>query len=153
MKLATLLVFLALPTAARATPRLPRAVEDQLGLGYRIQCSLCHINGKTGAGTAITPFAVSATARGMDSRDTTALATALTQLRADGVDSDGDGVSDIAELIAGTDPNAAGPSSLLQRTDPAYGCGSVRTPAPLSLLLVFAWALAIALRRRLRAAL
>ena len=44
-------------------------------------------------------------------------------MKADNFDSDGDGVSDVAELQAGTDPNSAANASIIDPSEPAYGCG------------------------------
>lgn len=143
----SLLFLLLFASAAQASRKFPGAVEAELGLGYTIQCSLCHVNGNTGYGTANTPFALSARARGLTSGDTPALRRALAQMRADGVDSDGDGVGDIVELLRGTDPNVFGPVPIEGRVDPSYGCGSAGSGAAGA----FALLALLALRRRRRA--
>jgi hypothetical protein len=68
------------------------------------------------------PLALSLRARGL-SGDSLSLSTALTQLAKDGVDSDGDGISDIQELKNGTDPNSSANSSIIDDQEPGYGCG------------------------------
>jgi len=130
-------------SAALATPRLPAAVRDDLSLSYTPACSLCHIRGNTGAGTQITPFALSARSFGFDGNQRD-LATALVDMRAAHTDSDGDGVDDIDELIAGTDPNVYGPVPFSTQVDPSYGCstGGVAGALALAGLLLFS------LRRR-----
>ncbi len=133
--LRSVLALVLVSGAAQASRKFPAVVETQLALGYAIQCSLCHVNGNTGSGTANTPFALSARARGLVGGDTQSLRTALAAMAADGVDSDGDGVGDIAELLRGTDPNVAGPVPIDGRIDPAYGCSSAPAGAEGALLL------------------
>jgi hypothetical protein len=89
--------------AAVATPNFPNAIQRDLSLSYSPQCSLCHVGGNTSASAVQTPFAKSMKARGLVAYDETALQTALNRMGT--VDSDHDGVSDIDELRAGTDPN------------------------------------------------
>jgi hypothetical protein len=126
-----LLCALAPVSSARATRGLPGQIRSSLALGYMPQCSLCHEAGKTGNGTVFTPFALSARARGLTASGgggssgshTSPVSIALTQMATDQVDSDGDGVTDVEELKAGTDPNVPGavPMAL---ADPTYGCST-----------------------------
>ena len=119
--LASALVALAWPKAARAESEFPSRIESDLGLSYQVPCSVCHLKENTGAATARTPFALSLKAR--DFTDGGSLSAALARLKADDFDSDGDGVSDVAELQAGTDPNSAANASIINDEEPGYGCG------------------------------
>jgi len=131
-----LLVAAALFSAsASATERMPRSIATDLGLTYVPECSLCHVGGNAGPGTARSPFALTARSYGLDGSDRTLLQTALTQMEAAKVDSDGDGVPDIAELRAGNDPNIAGTAGLIGRADPSYGCSS-GTPTGAGALII-----------------
>jgi hypothetical protein len=109
---------------AQAKPEFPGDIKVDLtpNLSYQVPCSVCHIKGNTGSSTAIMPFALSLRARGMTGQ-TTSLKTALTQLETDGVDSDGDGTTDVQELQDGTDPNSSANASINGDTESGYGCG------------------------------
>ncbi|MBF5046234.1 MULTISPECIES: thrombospondin type 3 repeat-containing protein [Myxococcaceae] len=131
--------------AAHATQNFPGAIRRELGLSYTPDCSLCHV-GAQRVGTVKTPFGTSMRARGLVFYDESSLRTALSALRAERTDSDGDGVGDIDELIAGTDPNhAPGATSGGEEPPPppTYGCSAAGAAAPLALL-----ALLRLLRRR-----
>ncbi|HTA88460.1 MAG TPA: thrombospondin type 3 repeat-containing protein [Polyangiaceae bacterium] len=120
----SVLAFLTfgLSSPAQAKPEFPSEIQSDLKLSYLVPCSVCHIEDNTGSSTPITPFALALRARGL-SGDNGSVGTSLALLAADGVDSDGDGVTDIAELKAGTDPNSSANASLINDQEPGYGCG------------------------------
>jgi hypothetical protein len=115
-------------TSAWAVPRFPGEIVDyfqndhspSVDLSYTPPCRLCHIDGTTGSGSVQTPFGISMLAHGL-TEDRNTLTAALEALNTDAVDSDGDGVSDIDELIANTDPNTSADVPL-SPSGPSYGC-------------------------------
>ena len=135
-------------TQARAKEEFPAVIAGDLSLPYQVPCSICHIKGNTGSATPITPFALSMRSRGLTG-ETGTLATALSKLESDSVDSDGDGTSDVAELRAGTDPNSSANASIIDEPAPGYGCGGTapqgRSAPGAAAALTLGWLL---LRRR-----
>ena len=120
---------------AQASSIYPPEMRAHLGLSYTPDCSVCHANGQTGFGTVTTPFGTSMRSRGLVSQNIASLDTALDALAAERTDSDHDGVPDIDELEAGSDPNVAGGGSV---PPPSYGCFDVtgQSASPLALLPV-----------------
>ena len=148
-----LAVFFALLLAnpASATPNFPGAIQADLGLSAPPPCADCHTTGDVGGlGTVNTPFGTTMRSRGLVAYDEASLKNALLALQAEGKDSDGDGVPDITELQAGTDPNNA-PGT--ESSVPAYGCGAQVSPGralPDASVLLLAAGVIIWLRRRAR---
>jgi len=108
---------------AHATPGFPAVIQSSLGLSYQPPCSVCHQNGVTGFGTVTTPFGAALRQRGLRAGNDATLRAALDELEREGIDSDGDGTPDVAELRMGQDPNQAGDASLIGE-EPRYGCGA-----------------------------
>jgi hypothetical protein len=126
--------------AAWASPTFPAVIHTHLSLSADPACALCHTNGITGFGTVTTPFGLTVhKTYGAQSENEPSLIAALDKMADAGVDSDGDGVGDIAELKAGTDPNVSstGAGSTLGLK---YGCGADVVPSLAAVLgvLVFA---------------
>jgi MYXO-CTERM domain-containing protein len=141
--------------AASASADYPATIKSHLSLKNTPECALCHSGGMTGIGTVNTLFGTTArTKYNLTSGNATLLTSVLTKMKTDGVDSDGDKVGDIDELIAGTDPNTAGGGVVAAKPDLTYGCVATvapGVPAPSSgaaFGLALVAAIAVARRRR-----
>jgi uncharacterized protein (TIGR03382 family) len=119
------LVALALVTAptALATPNFPGAVQRELNLSNEPDCELCHV-GVEARGTVNTPFGSAMRQRGLQAYDEESLRDALASLRGEAVDSDGDGVPDVEELLAGDDPNQSAQTPEELPPEPTFGCAT-----------------------------
>lgn len=110
-------------TAAWASGGYPSEVASYLGVPCTPQCTICHATNDGGDGTVIQDFGVALLDRGLTGGSNyTALHTALDQLAADGVDSNGDGTPDVDQLASGADPNTGTPFCDVQT--PVYGCST-----------------------------
>ncbi|MBL8911351.1 MAG: hypothetical protein JNM17_11720 [Archangium sp.] len=126
---------------ALASPDYPGEIQTHLGLANipPQSCTLCH-PGATGSGTATSPFARALQMNGLTSGNAASLRAALDAMETAGTDSDGDGVGDVAELRAGTNPNVAdqmtgtgggaggGGGSTVVLPPLTYGCGADVSP-------------------------
>jgi hypothetical protein len=112
-------------------------------------CVICHATSLGGLGTVVRPFGLAVHARGAHAGDTTGLRRALGLLESEGVDSNDDGVGDVAELREGRNPNDGTGLCGLQ-----YGC-TVRAAPPRTpdrhgrVLVTVAILIGILARRRL----
>jgi hypothetical protein len=116
------------PALAFAKPTYPARIQSHLALSTPppSDCLLCH-GSKQGGGPVVQPFGKSMVDAGLTgSSNQEQLGAALDKLAAASTDSDGDGVPDIEELKAGSDPNPSG--------EPIqYGCGQIAPHGPMGL--------------------
>jgi len=157
--IASLVTFASMLTAsadARGTEEFPGTIRYHLRLDYDPPCSICHENGMVGVGTVRTPFGMSLRLRGLAAEQDDSLTVALDALDKEQVDSDRDGVTDIAELKTHTDPNRYGALPLDQANEPVYGCGGTvarsrnGADAPAATMVMGLVAAALWARRRKR---
>ena len=159
------LLLLVVAAPAFATDMFPATIQTKYGLPDLPPelCALCHTNGIVGSGTVNTPFGRALRMRGLLPSNAASLTAALDALAADAVDSDNDGVTDVAELMAGTSPNVAnalrgggagggvgaggagGGGGVIVIPPPKFGCGGAVVPE-----LIFLSALLPLLRSRRR---
>lgn len=146
MRRALVVPLLLAARLAHASSSYPAEIRAHLALSYTPDCTLCHSVPSGGYGTVTTPFGTSMRSRGLVAQNPQSLDTALDALAAEKKDSDGDGVPDIDELRAGTDPNVAGGGAV---PPPTYGCFDVsgQPGSPLALLPVALALLLVRLRR------
>jgi hypothetical protein len=128
-------VLASTPAAALATPGFPGTIRSHLGLDYQPPCTLCHRSAQ-GGGPVVTLFGASLLNRGLTASNDSSLESALDRLVSDGVDSDGDGVHDVDELLSGSDPSSASEASIANKPTLSHGCvgriaptGSLTWPA------------------------
>jgi hypothetical protein len=115
------LAALVAPTPAAASEAFPDHLVTKLQMPCAPGCQLCHLDASGGPLKINAKFGAAVKAAGATVVLTSNLDTALAALTTSNSDVDGDGTSDIAELQAGTDPNAAG-ADLCGGIK--YGCGA-----------------------------
>jgi hypothetical protein len=108
--------------ASHASQDYPSVIADKLMVPAP-DCTLCHRDNNGGTGTVVTQFGLSMMAFGAMGKNPASLEQALDADSASGCDSDGDGLPDIPELMAGTDPSD-GPGGTCGAPGPKHGCGA-----------------------------
>jgi hypothetical protein len=148
--------------AARGSMIYQNLIQQHLGLTCAPACTICHDSPNGGFGTVHTPFGQALMMDfGLVASSPAALQRALDQDKAQHLDSDHDGDTDIEALIACRDPNqpdpgdagsAAMPSMRNANTDPIpeYGCAMGRAPRWEDGSAVIGIGVLLAMRRRAR---
>ncbi len=128
------MLFSVMISSAWASAGYPAEVASYLGVPCTPVCTICHATNSGGDGTVVEAFGIAMMDRGLTGgSDYTALHTALDQMTADGVDSNGDGTIDTEDLIGGVDPNTG--VAFCDILSPSYGCAVLAPPTPLAALV------------------
>ncbi len=123
------LLALTFTSLASASDSYPGALQEALDMSCPPPCTVCHADSSGGLGTVYVEDGGRAFGEAMmeigllEAKKPGMLREALELLEQAGVDSDGDGVTDVAALRAGLDPNAGG-----SVCGPTYGCGASVAP-------------------------
>ena len=108
-----------------ASDPFDKGMKDELELtSTGLLCLLCHESLIGGLNTVNKPFGMSARRLGLEKTDVEKLKQVLRQMEASRVDSDCDGVGDIAEIRSGSDPNSGETDAACATAmeAPRYGC-------------------------------
>ncbi|HET7541073.1 MAG TPA: thrombospondin type 3 repeat-containing protein [Polyangiaceae bacterium] len=128
---------------AHAEPEFPGAIQDAANIPCTPTCLLCHTAIPGSASNLNMHFAQTVIANGVEPGNPESLNAVVAKLRANMVDTDGDGQLDVDELAAGTDPNSADPRAEL--CGPTYGCGAHVAPSAPARRAAILWPLMFAL--------
>jgi hypothetical protein len=122
-RLSVVLFAMLFSKGARATPDFPLILRSRFNIATdpALMCTLCHRSAIGGAGMVTKPFGITLMKHGLMAFDSAGFSRILTEMETNGDDSDGDGVGDIAELKAGTDPNVNDVTGEAGE-QPRYGC-------------------------------
>lgn len=112
--------------AASASSSFPGVVESRWSLPRVPDCTLCHSSSNGGKGTVTTYFGLTMQEFGAVQLNNGSLVQALDRDQAADYDSDGDGVSDMEELVHGTDPNDGPGPKVVRFPSPQHGCSVSR---------------------------
>ena len=112
---------------AWASEAFDTIIRSELGLppGPPLLCMTCHESLNGGPGTVTQPFGLAALQLGLQKLDVQKLKEVLQQMEATNVDSDCDGIGNIAELRQGSDPNSSSETAAMcadALEPPRYGC-------------------------------
>ena len=154
--LALVLALVLTSRSAMASPPYPAIVQEQWSLPTTPACTLCHATDSGGTGTVVTYFGRQMQAFGLRAEDESSLIEALARDKTEHTDSDGDGEPDYDSLVSAKSPNSGPGPKGGGPPAPEWGCamGNIyaRPAHALSIVVIFAFALGGALRRRRRSA-
>ena len=138
-------IGLGTAATAEASPDYPATLRDELALSCEPSCLLCHTIDVGGFGTANTPFGAALRRVSLECCQEDQIVPALDKLSVSKADGDQDGIADVTELRAGTDPNALDAGLPCGKPRGNYGCQIVKDgrgstlPSFLILLWLAAW--------------
>ncbi len=149
-RIALVVSTLLISAQAHAVEEFPPVVAQLVGTDKEPPCTVCHASLSGGTGTVVKPFGQYLRARGLTAGDLDSLRNAFGAARGEKHDTDADGILDIDELKAGTDPNGAINTDVAPIT---YGCGRISpltTPPNTPWIVLTTTALLAFLRLRTR---